>query len=128
RPVAQPRQHLPGGLLRPWPLDPCQALECRVPPSGGAALRFTQDHGGPRAMNAALISELVGLRYKLLWAKTRSRNGRIALFLSGYLLLVLLLGLLGAGGIGAAIAAVKAGKTEFIAQAVLGGIFFQAVI
>ena len=34
-------------------------------------------------MNTALIGELVRLRYKLLWAKTRSRNGRIALFLAG---------------------------------------------
>ena len=34
-------------------------------------------------MNTALIGELVRLRYKLLWAKTRSRNGRIALFLVG---------------------------------------------
>jgi hypothetical protein len=79
-------------------------------------------------MNRALISELIQLRYKLLWAKTRSRNGRIALFLSGYLLLVLLLILLGAGGMGAAIAAVKAGRTALIAQAVFGGIFVQAVI
>src|ERR1035438_5748737 len=29
-------------------------------------------------MNTALIGELVKLRYKLLWAKTRSRNGPIA--------------------------------------------------
>ena len=45
-------------------------------------------------MNTALIGELVRLRYKLLWAKTRSRNGRIALFLAGYLLLVMLIALL----------------------------------
>ena len=32
-------------------------------------------------MNTALIGQLVKLRYQLLWAKTRSRNGRIALFL-----------------------------------------------
>src|SRR5882724_11108174 len=108
---AHPGQRFPSDLLCIRPLDPRQAMECRVPPSGGAALRFARNPGGPRVMNAALISELVGLRYKLLWANTRSRNGRIALFLSGYLLLVLLLGLLGAGGIGAAIAAVKAGKT-----------------
>lgn len=46
-------------------------------------------------MNAPLILGLISLRYKLLWAKTRSRNGRIALFLTGYLLLLLLLVLLG---------------------------------
>ncbi|MBZ5586448.1 MAG: hypothetical protein LAQ30_30530, partial [Acidobacteriia bacterium] len=39
-------------------------------------------------MNFELIGHLIGLRYKLLWAKTRSRNGKIALFMTGYLLLV----------------------------------------
>ncbi len=58
-------------------------------------------------MNVALIGELVRLRYKLLWAKTRSRNGRIALFLAGYLLLVLLIALLASGGFGAAMVAVR---------------------
>ena len=40
-------------------------------------------------MNFQLIGHLIGLRYKLLWAKTRTRNGKIALFMAGYLLLVL---------------------------------------
>ena len=35
-------------------------------------------------MNFELIGNLVRLRYKLLWAKTRSRNGRIALFMAGH--------------------------------------------
>ena len=35
-------------------------------------------------MNFQLIGELIGLRYKLMWAKTRTRNGKIALFLTGY--------------------------------------------
>ncbi len=79
-------------------------------------------------MNAPLILELLGLRYKLLWAKTRSRNGRIALFVTGYLLLVMLLAILGFGGFGAAVAAVRAGKALVIAQGVLTGLFFQAVL
>ena len=79
-------------------------------------------------MNAPLILELIGLRYKLLWAKTRSRNGRIALFLSGYLLLLLLLVLLAFGGFGAAFAAVRSGKALFVASAVLSGLFVQAII
>ena len=33
-------------------------------------------------VNTPLILELIKLRYKLLWAKTRSRNGRIALSVS----------------------------------------------
>ena len=63
-------------------------------------------------MNTVLIGELIRLRYKLLWAKTRSRNGRIALFLAGYLLLVMLIALLATGGFGAAILAVRSGKAE----------------
>jgi hypothetical protein len=79
-------------------------------------------------VNGPLILNLVGLRYKLLWAKTRSRNGRIALFLSGYLLLLMLFALMAAGGFGAAMAAVQAGKALIMAQAVLMGLFIQAVI
>ena len=79
-------------------------------------------------MNRALILELVSLRYKLLWAKTRSRNGRIALFLTGYLLLLLLIALMAFGGFGAAIAAVRAGKALEVAEAVLMSLFMQAVI
>ena len=79
-------------------------------------------------MNTALIGELVKLRYKLLWAKTRSRNGRIALFLAGYLLLVMLIALLASGGFGAAMLAVRSGKAEKIAQGVLTVLFLQAVL
>ena len=79
-------------------------------------------------MNVPLILELISLRYKLLWAKTRSRNGRIALFLTGYLLLLLLIVLMAFGGLGAAIAGVRAGKALLIAQAVLMSLFVQAVI
>ena len=79
-------------------------------------------------MNTALIGELVNLRYKLLWAKTRSRNGRIALFLAGYLLLVLVIALLASGGFGAAILAVRSGQAEAIAQGVLTAVFLEAVL
>ena len=79
-------------------------------------------------MNTALIGELVKLRYKLLWAKTRSRNGRIALFLAGYLLLVMLIALLTSGGFGAAMLAVRSGKAEQIAQGVLTALFLEAVL
>src|SRR5512140_858 len=78
-------------------------------------------------MNIALIGQLVQLRYKLLWAKTRSRNGRIALFLAGYLLLVLVISLLASGGFGAAMLAVRTGKAEKIAQGVLTALFVEGV-
>ena len=79
-------------------------------------------------MNTALIGQLVKLRYKLLWAKTRSRNGRIALFLAGYLLLVLLIALLSTGGFGAGLLAVRSGKAEQIAQGVLSVLFLETVL
>jgi hypothetical protein len=79
-------------------------------------------------MNTALIGELVKLRYRLLWAKTRSRNGRIALFLAGYLLLVMVIALLASGGVGAAMLAVRSGKAEQIAQGVLTVLFLEAVL
>ena len=79
-------------------------------------------------MNTPLILRLVGLRYTLLWAQTRTRNGRIALFLAGYLFAVLILLLMTAGGYGAAMVAVRSGHAEGVAQAVLGGLFVNALI
>jgi hypothetical protein len=74
------------------------------------------------------IGHLVRLRYKLLWAKTRSRNGRIALFMVCYLLLVLLIAVFASGGFGAALVAVRTGKAEQVAQAVLSGLYVEAVM
>jgi hypothetical protein len=79
-------------------------------------------------MNMQLLRELVKLRYKLMWAKTRTRNGKIAIFFTGYLLLVLLLALFGAGGIGAGFGAVRVGKAELVAQIVLTALFCQAIM
>jgi hypothetical protein len=79
-------------------------------------------------VNAPLIAELIRLRYKLLWANTRSRNGRIALFLVAYLLLAMLLALLTTGGFAAAMVAVRAGRAEQVAQGALFALFAQAVI
>jgi hypothetical protein len=75
-----------------------------------------------------MIANLMRLRYKLLWAKTRTRNGKIALFFAGYLLLVMLLVILAAGGLGAGVIAVKTGKAARIASYILTGLFFQALI
>ena len=79
-------------------------------------------------MDTALIGELIKLRYKLVWAKTRSRNGRIALFLAGYLLLIAALILLTTGGFGAALVAVRSGKAELVARGVLSGVFFEGLL
>ncbi len=79
-------------------------------------------------MNFELIGHLIRLRYKLLWAKRRTRGGKIVLFMAGYLLLVGAMAVLAAGGLGAGILAVKTGQAERIAQGVLTGLFAWAVI
>jgi hypothetical protein len=63
-----------------------------------------------------------------MWAKTRSRNGRIALFMVGYLLVVLFIALLAAGGLAAGIVAIRAGQAEKIVQTILFALFLQAVL
>ena len=79
-------------------------------------------------MNAQLIGQLIRLRYKLLWAKTRSRSGKIALFVAGYLLLSLGIALFAAGGFSAGIAAVRMGQAQMVARIVLGSLFAQATL
>jgi hypothetical protein len=79
-------------------------------------------------MNWKKIGDLIRLRYKLMWAKTRSRNGKIALFVIGYLLFVMLAALVGLGGVGAGIVAIRTGKAETMAQVVLSGLFINAVM
>jgi hypothetical protein len=79
-------------------------------------------------MNLQLIGQLIRLRYKLLWAKTRTRNGKIAWFMAGYLLLVMAIMLLAMGGFGAGLAAVRLGKAELLAQGLLSGLFASALI
>ena len=79
-------------------------------------------------MDFEAIGGLIGLRYKLLWARTRSRNGRIALFVVGYLIFVLVLLLLGAGGLGTGMVAVRSGKAETVARIVLGSLFVEMIL
>jgi ABC-type multidrug transport system fused ATPase/permease subunit len=79
-------------------------------------------------MDFELIGTLIRLRYKLLWANTRTRNGKIALFFAGYLLLVMVIALLAAGGTGAGMVAIRSGKGTVLAGALLTGIFAQALL
>jgi hypothetical protein len=79
-------------------------------------------------MNPSPIRQLIRLRYQLIWAKTRSRNGKIALFMTGYLLLLLGLGLFGFGGYKAGVLAVQTGQAELVAQIVLSAIFVEAAL
>ncbi len=78
-------------------------------------------------MNWKLIGGMMGLRYKLMWARTRSRNGRIALFAMGVLLFALVVSVMGAGGMGAGVVAIRSGKAERMAQGVLSALFVNAV-
>lgn len=79
-------------------------------------------------MDFRLIGHLIGLRYKLLWAKTRTRNGKVALFFSGYLLLILVVILFALVGVGGGMAAVRLGRAERIAQGVLTALFVTATL
>jgi hypothetical protein len=79
-------------------------------------------------MNFQLIGVLIRLRYRLLWAKTRTRNGKIAIFFAGYLILVMVIALLAAGGVGAGMAAMKQGKGAILAGVVLGAVYGQAIV
>jgi hypothetical protein len=79
-------------------------------------------------MNLALLGHLIRLRYLLIWAKTRSRSGRIALFMSGYLLLIVGLALAGAGGLGVGALAVRGGNAAGAAAALLSGLYVCATL
>src|ERR1035438_7506733 len=79
-------------------------------------------------MNFQLIGVLIRLRYKLVWAKTRTRNGKIALFFAGYLLLVMVIAMLAAGGVGAGMTAIRSGQAARLAGVLLGGIYGQAIV
>ncbi len=74
-------------------------------------------------MQPNALSALLRLRYRLLWAQVRTRNGKIVLALVGYLILSLIAGMLALGGVGGAIAAVRLGKSELVARAVLSAAF-----
>jgi hypothetical protein len=76
-------------------------------------------------MRFPVLLTLLRMRYTLLWAQVRLRQGKIALFIVGYLLVVLIGTLLGVGGIGAALVAVQTGRAEIVARTVLGGFFLD---
>jgi hypothetical protein len=78
-------------------------------------------------MNWKRIGGLIRLRYKLMWARTRSRNGKIALFAIGFLLAVLVTAAMAAGGVAAGILAIRSGQAERMARGVLSGLFVNAV-
>lgn len=79
-------------------------------------------------MNFQLIGHLIGLRYRLLWAKTRTRSGKIALFMAGYLLFLLVAAFFAIAAAGGGMVAVRSGQAERIAQGVLTALFASATV
>jgi len=73
------------------------------------------------------LALLIGLRYRLLWAKGRLGTTRAAVALLGYLLGCLLAASAALGGFSAASFRISAGSAETIAVWVLGGISAAAV-
>lgn len=79
-------------------------------------------------MNPYPIRELVRVRYQLLWARTRMRNGKIALSIAGCLLFALGMVLVSAGGRGRGHRSGSRRQAQIVAQIVLTSLFVQAVL
>ncbi len=79
-------------------------------------------------LNLNRLGLLLRLRYRLLWANVRFRNGKIALFLAVYLTAILVIVLLSMGGFGAGVAAIRTGKAELVARIVTGGFFVNFLL
>jgi hypothetical protein len=71
---------------------------------------------------------LLRLRYRLLWAQVRLRNGKLALFFLGYLLVCLVAAVLALGAFGTALASIRLGKSEMVARAALGATYLLAIV
>jgi hypothetical protein len=78
-------------------------------------------------LDTAALLRLLALRYRLQWAKVRSRDGRIALLVVAGLFLIAMAVLAGLGGVGAAVVAVRAGKAEQVAEGVLTTFYVLAI-
>src|SRR5581483_10839216 len=79
-------------------------------------------------MNWELIGNLIRLRYRLMWANTRTRNGKIVLFIAGYLLFLGVAVVLSLAAAGTGMVAVHSGTANTLIGGILSVIFFQGVI
>ena len=75
----------------------------------------------------AQLTNLLGLRYRLLWAHVRSRKGKTVLFFVAYLLACLIGAFLAMGGFSAAMASIRLGKAELVARVALGGFYMFGI-
>lgn len=81
----------------------------------------------PQPVDTAALGHLLALRYRLQWARVRSREGRIAFAVVGTLVLAAGAVFLGLGGLGGAVAAVRAGQSQRIALGVLTQAYLLAI-
>lgn len=68
-----------------------------------------------------MIRHLLALRYKLLWAQSRNRSGKVAIFMVLYLAGAGIAALAGTGGWKAARTGIEMGRAEFVAALLLTG-------
>jgi hypothetical protein len=75
-----------------------------------------------------LLADFLGLRYRLLWAQARVRNGKAALFIMGYLLLCLLVLIFVFSGMGVAMTPVQTGKAGTLIGFLLSFFFMGSTL
>lgn len=78
-------------------------------------------------MRIRLLIQFVALRYRLLWAGTRARKGRLALKAAITVWSALVAMVLTIGGVGAGSAAIRSGRGELTAGVVFGAVFLMAI-
>lgn len=71
------------------------------------------------SLDTAALRHLVGLRFRLQWARARTREGRVVLLVAGGVALGVGAVLAYLGGVGAAVAAVRAGRGSQVALGLL---------
>ncbi len=74
------------------------------------------------------LTRILRLRYRLLWAQARLRNGKFVLYLIGCLILLLTLIIIQMGGIGAAIALMRSDDALAVTGVVLSACYFNALL
>ena len=79
-------------------------------------------------MDAAMLTHLLALRYRLIWAQARTGSGKLLLLLVGWLFGMLFMAFATLGGFGAAQTAIEMGQADRVAPIVLGGVFLVAIL
>lgn len=77
--------------------------------------------------NLRVLSLLVKMRYKLLWAQARTGAGKAAIFFAVYLVGVIIFALVTLGFISTGIMAANSGRTHIAVQGILGSFFISGL-